>query len=58
MQRKFSSHRLAAAWAARGALALLLIVLLISLTAAGRSQCPLCGSPVYFGVFRFCGCLG
>lgn len=57
MHRNFPPRRRAGRAARRTLLYLLLILLLLALSAAGKSACPICGGPVYFAFFRFCGCL-
>ncbi len=56
MYQKHPFHRRLAGWAARGALLYLIIVLSVWLAGVGKTQCPLCGGPIYFAFFRFCFC--
>lgn len=55
MHRKSPARR-AARTLRRAPLYLLLALLLLALAWAGRRDCPICGRPVYFAFFRFCGC--
>lgn len=38
------------------ALLCLLLSLLLLTALSFRTVCPVCGGPVYFFLFRFCGC--